>query len=237
MGVFSAIESLQERGITLEGEQYYAVVTAYLEKINALTNSTKAKLHDFDLLKQAGKADVVANEHEMHELGNEFGAVLDEFAALLGSENECMSNYIKAKLESDEVSQEESVQYLHNLAYRMQLNKNDDLKAISRRVSNADSQLNSAKEMYVDNYNDYCDVIAIEHNAKALEKFFHTKAPSCKLSEDMKQIMVNNAAEIEEKFLKDFQNVYIEKAVDYAVDNDCQMHKAMELASAESVFA
>ena len=230
---FSAANGLNERGIDLTGQQYYAVVTAYLDKIYSLANPEgKEKLDSFALLKQAGKAQVLQNKAEQEALEHEFAKVVNQqFVSMMGLKNSAITDYINAKLTSAD-NGNVKVQNLHDYAINMGTNREElDSYVFSKKLSNLDSKLSGDKNNYCAQHESYQNIVAIEHDDKALENFFRLQAPNSNLNDQIRDIMRSNAVELENEFLH-IQSDYIGQSVSYLVDSECLINRALQRENA-----
>lgn len=220
MQTASAVKSLEERGIGIEGEGYYAVVLAYLNTINSLEN--KPKLDGKNLLKQAGKTEnVIASERAAEQ------AQLDSlFSSLLEGQDDALS----AMLKGDE-KPASKIEYLHNYACEKGLQReNIQSYGFSRRLSDVDANLNQVKSSYEEEYQLYRACVGLQHDDNKLEDFARS-ANINTLSPELKQMLKNNASASEDKFLE-AQDNYVGLAVSYLVNNANQFDKAQALENA-----
>ena len=221
-GVNSIILELEERRIGLKGEEFYALVVAYINKINDLMQ--KPRVDSGLLLTKAKAYEVTKAEEDKTSLKKEFRRFLrkqeEGVNALFGDgENE------------------QTIQNLHSFAVVLGC-KRDYLETVKRcrDFANTNDFLNSEKDSYQISRDSYESISSIKYNDKALEKLINMRAGKVKTTlETLKKEAKGNLEAMEGDFFKR-QMAFFGKVVSFLVDDECRFIKqASEVASSMQV--
>lgn len=210
-GVNSLILELEERKIGLKGEEFYALVVAYINKINDLMQKPKA---DSGLLLTKAKS------YEVTQGEEDKTALKKEFKRFLKKQGEGVT-----ALCGDGES-EQTIQNLHSFAVVLGC-KRDYLETVKRcrDFANTNDLLNSEKDSYQISRDSYESISRIKYNDKALEKLINMRAGKVKTSlETLKKEAKGNLEAMEGDFFKR-QIAFFGKVASFLVDDECRFIK------------
>lgn len=206
----SVIVDLHEKNIGVEGEEFYAVIGAYIDKINEL-NGKKTEL-PITLLKLASKYEVSGSEEDKKAFEKEFGDFLKKQKA-----------EVKQVCESSQTNKEK-VEALHKIAIEYGVKRSyQETVSRCRTFTVVNELLEHEKASYVENYQNYLALRGIKYDEKALEEMIRKRAGNVQTSiETIKSTIKGNIDSEEDKFLL-AQIKFVGRTVGLIVDDRCRI--------------
>ncbi len=214
MTKYSVVNDLMERNIEIEGEEYYAVLCAFVKKISAL-NEIEMK-DERNLLKAAARYEVTGDEEALTLLNKALSAYLE------GLDKEvvqlCMSKAENA----------EKIEALNDFAILLgaQRRINENIFR-SRQYADINDILLAERESYDVNKSFFKNLIKLAYNDDNLETFIRKSAGQVSTPMEAIKTMVKSNLETEQDKFLDQQCKYVGNAVSLIVE-DCSrilMHK------------
>ena len=219
----SVTVDLKEKNIDVQGAEFYAVVNAYIAKINSLNGVERGIMNSTFSL--ASKYEVTGSAEDKKALDEAFLSVVSE-----------IDEPLKALL-IGEGSREEKIEALHEYAVTLGCQR-DYLETVSRcrQFTTLNDKLEHEKETYFENYETFKSLMQIKNDEKALEQMILMRAGAVKTPiDEIKPKMLANIEEIEQNFLK-MQDKFVGSVVSFLVDDACRIekHKLDEQIAAEA---
>ncbi len=198
--MYEDLSQLKEKNINVEGEEYYAVLGGYINKISDLEGGKTSDITS--LLKRASSGE--------SELEN-------EFAGLTKNEN------VGAILSSP-ISREKKIFLLHEEAVAIGSQRvYQETFSKCRKFGDINERIDAIKHRYGRNYEDYKMLMNIKNDEKELTKLIQMRAGNVSTPvEEIKKVVLSNIEAQEAEFIKQQTN-YVNKVVSFLVDDECRL--------------
>ncbi len=201
------LDQLKEMNINLDGEEYYAVLGAYLNKIAELEGEKSVNISS--LLRRAGE-----------------GA-----EGLEKSLADSTSNKNVCKILSSKLSQGEKVILLHDEAVNLGCQRNyQETFSKCRKFGQVHEMIEGSKQRYGRGYEDYKMLMNIKNDESSLINMIKMRAGAVNTPiEEIKKVVLDNISAQEEEFIK-LQTNFVGRVVSFLVDDECRLVKEQESA-------
>ena len=201
------LTQLKERNINMDGEEYYAVLGAYLNKIEELEGGVTADISP--LLKN-----VDTREKDIEK-------------ELL----KYTKNKVVEKVLSSSCSHDEKVALIHEEAVNLGCQRvYQETFSRCRKFGNVHEKIEAGKYNYGRGYEDYKMLMSIKNDENSLDSLIRMRAGNVSTPiEEIKRVVLENINAQENEFLK-LQTNFIGRVVSYIVDEECRLVKSQETA-------
>lgn len=213
------IGELKEKEIGTKGEEYYALLMAYISKINEL--SGKEKLENYDILRLAKAYEISGEERDKKALDKSLKALLKSQLAKV--QEICLK----------QIEESEKIKALHELALECSMTQDASVTRLqSQQLSNAYGSIMHDKSIYTKTRDDYEAYAGIKYKPEVLEAFIAKKVGKVQTNLDVIKENVLACINSEEDKFFDYQKGFIERVVDLTVTDDSLIMHIEEQQSA-----